>query len=107
MGSMGVVVVHVGRQAGDEILGRSEVASFEPATSQGTEPQFDLVEPRTVFGREMKDVLVIRVRQEGASFGAGKQAPFVERLMNDNYTSRPATIRFPFPFDRSVAVSDN
>ncbi|MDQ6720094.1 MAG: hypothetical protein M3003_04775, partial [Candidatus Dormibacteraeota bacterium] len=31
----------------------------------------------------------------------------ITRLMNDNYTSRPATIRFPLPFDRSLAVSDN
>src|SRR5665213_951954 len=46
---MGVVVVQVGLQPGDEVRGRSEVASFEPATRQSAEPEFDLVEPRTVY----------------------------------------------------------
>ena len=63
-------------QARDEFLGRCEVASFEPAASERAEPEFDLIEPRAVFGREMKDVLVVRVGQEGASFAAGAQVAF-------------------------------
>ena len=76
---MRIVVVHVGLQSDDEFLGGREIASLEPATSQGAEPQFHLIEPRAMFGREMKDVPMIRVRQKGAAFAAGAQAAFVER----------------------------
>ena len=77
---MGVVFVHISLQPGDEVFGGGEVATLEPASSQGTEPEFDLVEPRTMFGREMKDVVVIRIRQEGAAAQTpGAQASFVER----------------------------
>lgn len=50
---MCVVVVQVRSQTGDEFLGRFEVAAFEEATSQGAEPQFDLIEPGAVLGREV------------------------------------------------------
>ena len=76
---MGVVVVQVRGQACDEFLGRCEVAAFQEATSQGAEPQFDLVEPRAVLGREVEHVLVIGIGQEGTSLRAGAQVFFVER----------------------------
>jgi hypothetical protein len=49
MSATSVVVVQVRGQACDEFLGRGEVAAFQKATSQGAEPQFDLVEPRAVL----------------------------------------------------------
>jgi hypothetical protein len=45
MGAMSIVFLQVHGEAGDEILGRCENAAFKEATSQGAEPQFDLVEP--------------------------------------------------------------
>ena len=78
MGSMSVVIVQIRRQEPDEFLGRCEVAAFEEATSQGTEPQFDLVEPRAVFGREVEQMLVVGIGQEGAPLRAGAQVFFVE-----------------------------
>jgi hypothetical protein len=77
--AVGVVVVQVRGQACDEFLGRGEVAALQEAASQGAEPQFDLVEPRAVLGREVEDVLVIGIGQEGASLLAGAQILLVER----------------------------
>lgn len=74
-----VVVVQVRGQACDEFLGRCEVAAFQEAASQGAEPQFDLVEPRAMLGREVEDVLVIGISQEGTSLLAGAQILLVER----------------------------
>src|SRR5580692_5067972 len=71
MGSMCVVIVHVGMQAPDEFFGRCEVTPFEPAASECAEPEFDPIEPRAVFGREMKNVLVAWIGKEGTSFAAG------------------------------------
>jgi hypothetical protein len=79
VGAMGVVVVQVRSQACDEFLGRGEVAALEPATRQRAKPQFDLVEPRAVFGREVEHMLVFGVRQEGTSLLAGVQVAVVER----------------------------
>ncbi len=76
---MGVVIVQVGGESRDEFRRRSEVASFQEATSQGAEPKFDLVEPRAVLGREMKNVLVFGIRQEGFPLRAGFQVFLVER----------------------------
>jgi len=74
-----VVVVQVLGQACDEFLGRCEVAAFQEATSQGAEPQFDLVEPRAVLGCEVEEVLVIGIGQERAPLLAGAQVWFVKR----------------------------
>ena len=79
MGTMGVVIVQVRSQACDEFLGRCEVAAFQETPSQGAEPQFDLVEPRTVLGREVEDMLVIGIGQERASLLASAQVFLVER----------------------------
>ena len=75
---MGVVIVEVRGDAPDEFRSRGEVAAFQETTSQGAEPQFDLVEPRAVLGREMEHVLVIGIGQESTPLGAGKQVFFVK-----------------------------
>ena len=77
--AVSVVVVQVRGQTCDEFLGRCEIAALQEAASQGAEPQFDLVEPRAVLGREVEDVLVIGIGQEGASLLAGAQVFLVER----------------------------
>jgi hypothetical protein len=79
MGAVSIMVVEVGDQARDEFLGRGEIAAFQEAACQGAEPQFDLVEPGAVFGREVEYVLVFGVRQKGASLLAGAQVAFAKR----------------------------
>ena len=76
---MGIVIVQIRCQTAYELLGGGEVAAFEETTSQGAEPQFDLVEPRAVLGREVEDVLVICISQEGAALLASVQVLLVER----------------------------
>ena len=76
---MGIVVFQVSGQACDEFPSRGEIAALQEATSQGAEPQFDLVQSRTVLGREVKDVLVVRVCQKGAALHAGAQVALAER----------------------------
>ena len=78
MGAMGVVVHQVSGQACDEFLSRCEVAAFEESTRQGAEPQFDLIEPGAVLGREVEHMLVFGIGQEGASLVAGTEVFFVE-----------------------------
>jgi hypothetical protein len=78
MGTMGVVIVQVRSQACDEFRGRCEVAAFQEAACQGAEPQFDLVEPRAMLGREVEHVRVIGIGQKGTPLLAGAQLFFVE-----------------------------
>ena len=68
---MGIVIIQVRCQTRDEFRGRGEVAAFQEASSQGAEPQLHLVEPRTVLGREMKNVFVCGIGQEGFPLRAG------------------------------------
>ena len=75
---MGVVIVQVCGQACDEVLGRCEVAAFQEAARQGAEPQFDLVEPRAMLGREVEHVLVVGIGQKGTPLLAGAQFFFVK-----------------------------
>ena len=79
MSATSIVVVQIRGQACHKFLGRFEVAAFQETPSQGAEPQFDLVEPRTVLGREVEDMLVIGIGQERASLLARAQVFLVER----------------------------
>jgi hypothetical protein len=78
MGAMSVVVVQIRGQARDEFVGRCEIAAFEEAPCQGAEPQFDLVEPRTVLGCEVEHVLVLGIGQKHAPLLTGTEIFFVE-----------------------------
>ena len=78
MGAMGVVIVQIGRQACAEVLGGGEVTALEESARQRTKPQFDLVEPRAMLGREVEHVLVIGIGQKGTPLLAGAQLFFVE-----------------------------
>lgn len=66
-----VVIAQVSGQAFREFRRRCEVAPLEETTRQRAEPQFHLVEPRAMFGREMEHVFVVSVRQERAPLFAG------------------------------------
>ena len=66
-----VIIAQISGQAVREFRGGGEVASLEEATSQRAEPQFHLVEPRAMFGREMEYVLVVGIRQECTPLVAG------------------------------------
>ena len=55
---MRVVVVEEVAEQVLEHFGRAKVASLEKAASQNAEPEFHLVQPRAMLGREMKDVFV-------------------------------------------------
>ena len=79
MGSIGVMVVQIRGHALDEIFGRREVAAFEETPGQRAEPEFDLVQPRTVLGSEVEHVLVLGIGQEDAAPIAGLEIFFVER----------------------------
>jgi hypothetical protein len=79
MGAVDIVVVQVSGQACDKFFGRREIASFQKAACQGAEPEFDLIEPRAVFGREVEHVLVFGVRQKVASLLPSAQVAFAER----------------------------
>ncbi len=78
MSAVIVVVVQVRGQTRDKFRGRREVAAFQEATSQSAEPEFDLVEPRAVLGREMKNMLVLGIGQEVASLFAVAQVFLVK-----------------------------
>ena len=79
MGAVGIMVVEVSGQTRHEFLSRCKVAPFQEAACQGAEPQFDLVEPRAVFGREVENMLVFGVRQKAASLLASAQVALAER----------------------------
>src|SRR4051812_46031840 len=51
----------------------TEVAPPEQTPAENAEPDFDLVHPAPVLGREMHHVLVRRVGQESTPLGPGTQ----------------------------------
>ena len=71
MSTVFIVVVQVGGQPIGKLFGRGEVATFQKTSSQGAEPEFDLVEPGAVLGSEMEHVLVFGVGQESPPLRAG------------------------------------
>jgi hypothetical protein len=61
-------LVEVGDEAGDavaEILGRGERAAAQDLAGKNGEPEFDLVEPGGMLGREVEADAVIGIAQEG------------------------------------------
>ena len=50
MGQSLVEIVNKGQDPLLEVLHREETATFEQAAHQDTEPDFDLIEPRGMFG---------------------------------------------------------
>ena len=51
---VGIVIFEIGDQTLLELCGRSEFASLQESTLQNAKPQFDLIQPRTMFRSEMK-----------------------------------------------------
>src|SRR3954471_9425047 len=78
---LGQGLVEIGDEAGDtvaEILGRGERAAAQDLAGEDGEPEFDLVEPggmlgRDMLGREVKADAVIGIAQEGFAAGPALQ----------------------------------
>ena len=71
MGVMRVVVLHESPEPRLEVGRRAEVALGEEPSREGTEPELDLVQPAAVLGREIEDMLMGRVAQEGPPLRRG------------------------------------
>ena len=65
MGVTAIIVFQKALQAAVKILGAGKTPTGQKATVQNTKKQLRLVEPRAVFGREMKDMAVTWITQEG------------------------------------------
>src|SRR3954471_17074382 len=75
---LGQGLVEVGDEAGDtvaEILGRGERAAAQDLAGEDGEPEFDLVEPGGMLGREVEADAVIGIAQEGFPAGPALQDP--------------------------------
>ena len=70
---MVVVIVEIRSQLGFKLFGRRKVAAFEKAARQHTEPQFHLVKPGAMFGCEMKNMLMGRIREKRPALDAALQ----------------------------------
>jgi hypothetical protein len=65
MGVTEIIVFQKALQAAVKILGAGKTPAGQKATVHDTKKQLSLVEPRAVFGREMKDMAVAWITQEG------------------------------------------
>lgn len=65
-----IVVFQPSRQACLESRSAGEITPFQKTPTQHAEEEFDLVEPRTMNGGEVKHMLVTRVTQERAALCA-------------------------------------
>ena len=65
MGVTAIIVFQKALQAAVKILGAGKTPASQKATVHDTKKQLSLVEPRAVFGREMKDMAVAWITQEG------------------------------------------
>ena len=70
---MGVIDFKIVRQARFKIVGRIEIAALEKTPCEDAKPQFDLVEPCTVFGGKVEDMLMGRIAQEGPPLSTAMQ----------------------------------
>lgn len=70
MGVVGVVVFEIGGQTLLEFRCRCEFATVQKTTLQDAKPQLDLIQPGTMFWREVKHMFVRRIRQERSSIGS-------------------------------------
>lgn len=64
---MGVIDLKIVTQTGFKVFNTTEVATFEKATGQDTEPQLNLVEPGAVLGGKVKDMAMARIAQKSSS----------------------------------------
>src|SRR3954469_12384245 len=67
MGVTEIIVFQKVLQAAVKILGAGKTPTGQKATVHDTKKQLSLVEPRAVFWREMKDMAVAWIPQEGAA----------------------------------------
>src|SRR5215831_9396708 len=62
-----IIVFQKALQSAVKVLGARKTSTGQKATVQNTKKQLSLVEPRAVFGREMKDMAVAWITQEDAA----------------------------------------
>jgi len=70
---MRVVDLEIFRQAGFKIVGRIVIATLQKTPRQNAKPQLHLIQPGAMFGRKVKDMLMGRIAQEGASLAPALQ----------------------------------
>src|SRR2546421_11942477 len=70
-----VIIVDERQDPGLQVLDRKKRAPFEQLAHQNAEPDFDLIDPRTVLGGVMEHDLVGRITQKGSTAGHGGQNP--------------------------------
>ena len=66
---MGVVDFQIVGQAGVKIVDRRVIAALEKTPCQDAKPSFHLIEPGTVLGRKVQDMLVGRLAEKRTSLG--------------------------------------
>jgi hypothetical protein len=73
MRMMGIVDLQIGGETRVKILGRSVIATLEKTPRQDTKPQFHLIQPRAMYGRKVKDMLMGRIAEKRAPLDAALQ----------------------------------
>ena len=68
-----IVVFEIGCQAPLEFFRGRELAACQESTLQHTKPQFDLIQPGTMFGGEVEYVFVRSVRQKRTAIDSSLQ----------------------------------
>jgi hypothetical protein len=64
MSLMGVVDLEIGRELGCKILNRTAVPSLQKPASEDAKPHLNLIEPGSMFGRKVEDMLMAWIAQE-------------------------------------------
>src|SRR5215813_6049309 len=67
MSVTGIIVFQKPLQAAVKVFGTGKTPTGQKATVHDTKKQLRLIEPRTVFGREMKNMAVAWITQEGTA----------------------------------------
>src|SRR2546428_8819292 len=62
-----IIILKKAPQSAVKVLGPGKTPTGQKATVQDAKKQLSLVEPRAVFGREMKNMAMARITQEGTA----------------------------------------
>ena len=86
VGVMRVVDSKIIDQTDGKVCGRGEVPPFEKATRQDTQPEFDLIQPRSMGRRKMEHMRMSGVTQESPPLLPPIQSLGIE---GERHTTRP------------------
>jgi len=76
---VGVIDIQVVVQACFKVCDRTKIPAFEKTPGQHTEPPFDLIQPRSMLGGKMKDMLMVRIVQEGPPLPRPAAGPWARK----------------------------